>query len=136
MKKFECRECSKPCFLQVDGTAGYPTSCPYGNKFRWHEVEEETVTDCNQLPKLTAEVFNFFYCPKWAIYAAVDKNGKGFYYHNKPQKKDYTWALSDGVNCKFIGYFDPSDWQNSLIKRPADEEKALPDWCKVGEWVK
>lgn len=42
MKKFECRECLKPCFLQVDGTAGYPTSCPYGNRFRWHEVEEDT----------------------------------------------------------------------------------------------
>lgn len=57
------------------------------------------------------------------------------------------------------GQFDPSDWQNSLIKRPEKktlktgdlgsalfsefnerlevmmEKKKLPDWCKVGTWV-
>ena len=29
------------------------------------------------------------------------------------------------------GRYDATDWQNSLIERPAK----LPDWCKVGEWV-
>ena len=29
--------------------------------------------------------------------------------------------------------YDASDWQNSLIERPAKKPE-LPDWCKVGEW--
>lgn len=32
----------------------------------------EPVTECNQLPKLTVEVFDRPDCPGWAKYAAVD----------------------------------------------------------------
>lgn len=99
-------------------------------------LHSEPVTNCNQLPKLTVEVFDRPNCPEWAQYAAVNKNGLCFFYHNKP---DYgvcnyagKWYVDD---CKYAALtgekFDPSDWQNSLIERPAK----LPDWCKVGEWV-
>ena len=132
MKKIlKCAECSRCCELIVNLTendADYPVCCPYESFTVWHEVKEETLTNCNQLPKLTVDVFDRPDCPAWAKYATVDKDGRGFYYHNKPQKNDYNWGLSDIVGCKLIGDFDPSDWENSLVERPA---KALPDWCQV-----
>ena len=132
MKKFECNECTKNCIIyRAEG--GTPTYCvDCDNWVDWREVKEETVTNCDQLPKLTAEVFDRPDCPRWATYATVDKDGRGFYYHNKPQKNDYNWGLSDVAGCKLIGDFDPSDWENSLVERPA---KALPDWCTVGKYV-
>lgn len=83
-------------------------------------------------PKLTAEVFDRPDCPEWAKYAAVDKDSEGFYYRNKPKKEgNKKWSLFGVGDYQHIGKFDPSDWQNSLIERPAK----LPEWCKVGEWV-
>lgn len=92
---------------------------------------DETLQD-KQLPKLTAEVFNRPDCPAWAKYAAVDGNGAGYYYSEKP------FILSDafgwGIVCSetnqselISGKFNNSDWKNSLIERAAK----LPDWCKV-----
>jgi hypothetical protein len=95
---------------------------------------EQPTSDCSQLPKLTAEVFDRPDCPEWAKYAAVDKNGKAYYFINKPKCcnagyfRDLGW---DAGNFMLIGDFDSSDWQNSLIERPAK----LTEWCKVGEWV-
>ena len=90
----------------------------------------EPTTECNQLPKLTAEVFDRENCPEWAKWAAVDSCGNAYFYTVKPQAHRTRWGVS--AFCKFvnIGKFDASDWQNSLIKRPAKETK-LPDWCKV-----
>lgn len=90
----------------------------------------EPVTECTQLPKLTTEVFERLDCPEWAEYAAVDKNGKAYYFTNKPKCysegyfRDLGWDAGDFM---LIGDFDSTDWRNSLIKRHAK----LPDWCKV-----
>jgi hypothetical protein len=93
----------------------------------------EPVTECNQLPKLTAEVFNCPDCPEWAKWAAVDRNGIGYFFPSKPSLHPSLWVNHSTDKCAvpIFGKFDTSDWQNSLIERPAK----LPDWCKVGEWV-
>lgn len=94
--------------------------------------DKQPVTDCNQFPKLTAEVFDRPDCPKWAKYAAVDKSGIAFFYEYKPvctgtcyQSTGKTEVIDSSIQ------WDATDYQNILIERPAK----LPDWCKVGEWV-
>jgi hypothetical protein len=132
MKKYECNKCHFKTDCTFTGSVK-PECCAVSKKFSpdWHEVKE-AVTDCNQLPKLTAEVFERPDCPEWAKYAAVDANGVGVYYRNKPKKEGKQWVLFGVAEFRCIGKFDASDWQKSLIERPAKEEKALPDWCKVG----
>lgn len=121
MRKFECNACSKvrKCifYSELNEIAG---TCPVANSYGadWREVEE-TVTNCNQLPKLTIEVFDRPECPEWAKYASVNKNGRVIFYVDKN---------SLGTKAD-IGFFDASDWENSLIERPKNVK--LPDWCKV-----
>ena len=95
--------------------------------------EEQPVTDCNQLPKLTVEVFNRPDCPVWAQYAAVDVQGLAYWYSYPPlaDERIGVWKVW-GTERKLIDeFFDSSNWQHSLIKRPAKETK-LPEWCKNG----
>lgn len=139
MKKFECNACSsvRNCVFYSEFNA-VAQVCPVEPSYaaEWHEVKEETVIDCNQLPKLTTEVFDRPGCPEWARYAAVDKNGVAGYFSEYPSRRcdPYQWMVKEpGKYQKIDDDFDPSDWQNSLIKRPAKTE--LPDWCKAGEWV-
>lgn len=134
MSKWKCEKCGAtiPCVLDYgEASKTNPSMCVIGkyDPPDWQEVKgQEPVTDCNQLPKLTAEVFNRPDCPVWAKYAAVDSCRDAFFYMEKPHASIKSWGF-----CKFvyIDKFDPTDWQNSLIKRPAK----LPEWCKVGEWV-
>ena len=91
----------------------------------------------DELPKLTAEVFDRPDCPEWAKIAVVNRNGKAYYGGYKAARINCSggwrgWYDEQG-KWKRIGneLFDASDWQNSLVERPAK----LPDWCKVGEWV-
>lgn len=42
MKKFICKKCTDSCVLKVYGDAAYPSSCPYGDESKWHEVKEDT----------------------------------------------------------------------------------------------
>ena len=91
----------------------------------------EPTTDCDQLPKLTAEVFDRLDCPEWAKYAAVNSKGTLIFFGNKPtfEGEDYgCWSCS-GYQYKHIRniVFDASDWENSLIEL----QSKLPDWCKV-----
>lgn len=99
-----------------------------------HDCSEQP-TKVEQLPKLTVEIFDRPYCPEWAKYAAVDKDGKGFYYRDKPKKKESkTWSLFGVGAWHYIGKFDASDWKNSLIERPNKKDE-LHEWIKIGEWV-
>lgn len=95
-------------------------------------LHSEPVTECNQLPKLTVEVFDRPDCPEWAQYAAVDADGDGYYYEDKPRacEADGEWLVDKciiGTNCIITDDFDPTDWQNSLIERSikADFDKSL-----------
>lgn len=91
-------------------------------------------TNCNQLPRLTTEVFDRPDCPEWANYAAVDKCGSVRLFSDSPWLGESCWNWSNGeVKYLFGETFDASDWQKSRIKRP--KKNTLPDWCKVGEWV-
>ena len=121
-----------------------------GNCFRTREEAEaasenvkalllglhEPATECSRLPKLTTEVFNRPDCPKWAKYAAVNANGKVVLFSDIPNCRDNGWSViwhSTSTQDDILDdvLFDFSDWQNSLIERPA----TLPDWCKVGAIV-
>lgn len=99
-----------------------------------HESSTEcsqAVTECNQLPKLTTDVFDREDCPEWARYAVVNSKGVLIFFGGKPtfEGADYgCWSCSCCPYKHIRGIvFDASDWQNSLIERPA----TLPDWCKV-----
>lgn len=70
------------------------------------------------LPKLTVDIFNRPDCPKWAKWAAVDADGVLCLYSEKPIISGNTWTGKDEAAC-FNFHFDASDWQNSLIERPA-----------------
>ncbi len=100
----------------------------------------QLVTICNQLPKLTAEVFNRHDCPEWAKYAAVNRNNTASWFNDKPiydGNKSCLWLCKETPYYAAVetipGVWDASDWQNSLIERPV-KETILPNWCKVGEW--
>lgn len=98
--------------------------------------DKQTVTNCKQLPKLTADVFNHPDCPEWAKYAAADADGYAFYYSEKPfmVANNGGWGIACNMNsqAKLIPeIMEATDWENSLIERPAK----LPEWCKVGEWI-
>lgn len=96
---------------------------------------EQPTSDCSQLPKLTAEVFDRPDCPDWAKFAALGGGGVLTFYEDKPRmsKDEYPkrWINYDRWYPVEGTKFDASDWKNSLIERPAK----LPEWCKVGEWV-
>lgn len=73
-------------------------------------------------PKLTVDIFNRPDCPEWAKWAAVDEDGKGYLYSSEPARRLHVWHFC--VDNEYIGDYDPSDWQNSLIKRPAAKSES------------
>lgn len=141
MNKWICvnRECGENCI--VESKKFHPANCPmFTENFHlqadWREVTEP-VTESNQLPKLTTEVFDRPDCPEWAKWAAVDSDGDANYFESCPKLSLYGpwWSRSIQLGkCKDIAQvFDSTKWQNSLIERPVKETK-LPEWCKVGEY--
>ena len=86
-----------------------------------------------ELPKLTAEVFDRPDCPEWAKYAAVDAAGLAYWYQYFPvtDERIGVWKVWENKRQLIDGFFDRSDWQNSLIERSAQ----LPDWVEVGGYV-
>jgi hypothetical protein len=93
-------------------------------KPQWKEIVE--------LPKLTTKVFDHPDCPKWVKWAAVDEDGTVVLFETRPTSEPACkWWGRSGKYCLSGLMCDPSDWQNSLVERPAK----LPDWCKAGEWV-
>lgn len=132
MKKWKCLENGKkcggkePCIIDAITTkARMPERCPYGfGSTEWEEVAAP------QLPKLTAEVFNRPDCPAWAKFAAADENGCAYWFRNKPfEMNNGMWG--GGANCRIDGRFDASDWQHSLIERPAKREFKVGDAVRV-----
>ena len=68
---------------------------------------------------LNEKVFELDDCPDWAKWAVVDEDGNAQWLSQKPFFLDQTWVYSPGCRHKYIGLlFDPTDWKNSLIKRP------------------
>lgn len=140
MSKWECKKCGTtvPCVLDYgEASKTNPSMCVIGkyDPPDWQEVkEQETATNCSQLPKLTVEVFDRPDCPEWAKYAAVDKCGCVRLFSDSPWLSESCWNWSNGEVRKLFGVkFDASNWQKSRIKRP--EKNTLPEWCKPGAWV-
>lgn len=75
------------------------------------------------LPKLTVDIFNRPDCPEWAKWAAVDADGAGHIFDGKPDRGSLYWR-DYYVNATYIGRYDASDWQNSLIERPAAKSES------------
>ena len=106
------------------------------------DTKDVTVTRTEKRYVLDEKVFELDECPEWAQYAAVDKDGKAYWYESKPERVLSDWVdfngriylIQDGDNA-FI--FDATDWKHSLIERPkkvlevtmADLEKKFG--CKV-----
>ena len=85
---------------------------------------QEPVTDCNQLLKLTAEVFDRPDCPEWAKFAVVDVQGLAYWYQYPPlaDERIGVWKAWGNKRQLIDGFFDRSDWQNSLIERPEKKQ--------------
>lgn len=99
-------------------------------------LHEPMVAECNQLPKLTAKVFDCPECPENAKIAVVNQDGSAcFGGFTKVEPVCGFWrGEGDGFWTILPGKWDASEWENSLIKRPV-KETALPEQYKVGEWV-
>ena len=134
MKRWKCTDpdCVHGCVAETESDIS-PTVClHFGTRKRWEPYKP--TTNSNQLPKLTAEVFDRPDCPEWAKYAAVDSDGDARYHERYPRLSKYWWSSDGDIKDVNYGKFDASDWKNSLIERPANKPE-LPDWCKVGEWI-
>lgn len=137
--KYKCKSCGLECRVESNFE---PTVCLKTGVicYGWHKVSAPTPKPLSEaiLPKLTDAVFDREDCPEWANYAAVNENRTAFFFGNVPNRgcsnprKKY-WTYHHSEMMQIPGEFDSTDWQNSLIERPA--KKKLPDWCKVGAWV-
>lgn len=122
--KFICNGCDKPCILDAGDYPELTTDSlrcvvHINHLCKWEKFEDGEVA---KLSKLTEEVFNHPNCPEWAKYASINKNGRVIFYSDK---------TSPGAKADNIGFYDASDWENSLIERPA----RFPDWAEVGGYV-
>ena len=164
--KFICEECAEPCILEVGDCYNVTADvlqCIIKNSCycKWKEFKgnqlpkssSQSVTNCNRLPKLTAEVFSRPDCPEWAKWAAVDKYRNAMWYAEEPKTVGSVfWNSHSGQIQEIPGKFDASDWENSLIARSKvnwdevekilcnskltfkEKKQELPDWCMVGAW--
>lgn len=140
MRKFECStpRCQRkvPCALISDEEDSYsPIRCPHtGTYTGWRIVEEakeETTTNCSQLPKLTAEVFDRPDCPESALCATVDTDGTAYFHLFTPVLYTNEWQKTNYCQ-KIPGKWDATNW-TEIIKRPP--RAGLPDWvqeCAIG----
>ena len=90
-----------------------------------HELDTKEVT----LHILNDKVFELDRCPDWAQWAAVDEDGKAYWYEAKPEIDGIVWInddrirlIKDAARAKAI-VFDATDWQHSLIERPDKFDK-------------
>lgn len=85
-------------------------------------------------PKLTAEVFDLPNCPSWARYAAVDSDGIGMFYADRPVAGNVGWIYPDDsyhrttviftADDRDYRPFDATDWKHSLIQRSGTDRRS------------
>lgn len=114
MKKFECKECYiAPCIINVgDDTNRLPGMCPYGvSGVIWHEVKEETTTNCSQLVTDCNQLPHWYFAGEW-MYDSVKRE-----YAIVKKEESYSWYIDNIANGRI----------KQARKRPfnADEMKAL-----------
>ena len=92
------------------------------------------------LPKFTQEVFEDPKCPAWAKWAAVDKDGSGWWFEKEPTVGLCCWTSIEPQDrlAQIEGKFDTPAWPyHSLIERPAKRltvevfsRPDCPDWAQ------
>lgn len=74
-----------------------------------------------------ADIPNWEQAPKWANWYAVDSDGSGSFFENKPRHDRYTWRSTSGdwcyANAKVL---TGSDWKDSLRQRPESAPVYFP----------
>lgn len=140
--EYRCNACMASCTLKMEVDAGKPDGCPFDSAgYNWKRQEPKS-----ELPKLTAEVFDWSDCPEWAEYAAVDKNGHVYVFDLEPECTHSSWYKKTrfGFRLQLSGSFDSSDYEHSLVRRTEQKQKLqqkqkpeneLPGWCKPDEWI-
>ena len=91
---------------------------------------KESCSECanykpkEELPKLTQEVFEREGCPEWAHWAAVGKDGRAWWFEDRPFIPSDLLPVPGWITswqCKEIpsitAPFDATDWEHSLIER-------------------
>ena len=90
------------------------------------DTKEVQVTRTEKRYVLNEKVFDLDTCPDWAQYAAVDADGKAYWYEDAPRRRSSIFWTSEyeRSRSKYIIdiSFDATDWQHSIIERP---EKVL-----------
>ena len=98
-----------------------------------------TENPVDQPKTLTQAVFDGL--PPEYRWAAVDSEGRAYAHKCTPKGATAAyWLCVRGCAAYLIGEgYDTTNWQNSLIERPAVVKKnlttELPEWCRVGKWV-
>ena len=90
------------------------------------DTKKVTVTRTEKRCVLNEKVFELDSCPDWAQYAAVDEDGHAYWYESKPDLYYVSWTSERECSrpkCILGVFFDATNWQHSLIKRP--ERKVL-----------
>lgn len=106
------------------------------------DIRDVTVTRTIKRYILNDKVFDLDECPKWAQWAAVDADGKAYWYESQPCIRAKCWRRQPCSSLSRICFgwlFDATGWMNSLIKRPekvrevtmADIEKQLGCKAKI-----
>lgn len=64
----------------------------------------------------------FVGAPDWVEWVSTDFDGEAWFHEIKPSApNDRIWIVAKGGRIKFAGVFDATNWQNSLIRRNAEE---------------
>lgn len=78
------------------------------------------------------KVFDLDSCPKWAQWAAVDKNGSAYWYSHEPTLCSSCWLMSLSGKEKLIRsdnhrpvLFSVDNWVYSLLERPKITHKTV-----------
>ena len=85
------------------------------------DTKEVTVTRTGKRCVLNEKVFDLEECPDWAQCAAVDEGGHAYWYESKPDIYYVYWTFErerSRSKCILGVFFDATNWQHSLIKRP------------------
>lgn len=61
-------------------------------------------------------VIDWRWVPKEYKWFAIDDDGRGWLYKEKPEKRDACWDFRGGSAS--AGFFNPAGWENSLQERP------------------
>ena len=105
-------------FVSLFGAIGY-----YKRLKRFEEKPDK-------IPVLSRDIFKLPDCPKWARYAAVDRDGNAHVFEYKPRPRLDRWC--DGGESQCIGYYRTMDWENDYVVKLTLETIIYKTLCFLG----